>query len=238
MQASKNRIPVLFTAVTLLLAASGTSYGLTSYTGELLYPSQIVAGGAWSSPTTYFKWTVSDNENGWWNYNYTVRTSTPEISHFIFGLSTSITRENLSSVISNFTVNGNLYDLTGTNFVGPTLFSSGPANPGFPPNVSFYGLKIENVMPEATTWNVSFNAQRKPVWGDLYVKGGSNSYAYNAGLDGTFDATNYVTRNGTASDWKLAVPDTEAPVIPEASTLVLGAMGLISSGGYLFKRRK
>ena len=120
-----------------------------------------------------------------------------------------------------------------------------------------YGLKFEGgLSANALTWSVSFNSDRSPVQGNFYSKDGKDDpdgnrgplpmidvVAWNSGFTGLSpegaDDNPAVTADGTATDTWIAVPDTHTQeVIPEASSILLGVLGLMSSGGYLRLRRR
>jgi hypothetical protein len=59
-------------------------------------------------------------------------------------------------------------------------FGPGPSNPGFPGGASLVGVKFDE-LPDGTL-SISFESNRAPVYGDFYLKGGVDSFAYNDGL--------------------------------------------------------
>jgi PEP-CTERM motif len=78
------------------------------------------------------------------------------------------------------------------------------------------GVKFE--FGGSSPYTFSFDSNRAPVWGDIYIKGGSTSYAVNKGVTlhgSSMNTLDFVARpNGTA--------------VPEPSSIVL--VGLCGAG--------
>lgn len=218
----------LFVAFLLLCVFSVHSFGAISYTGSLsILPAvpagaQLDATGPWSLGDTSISWTVTDNENGTWNYQYSLSVPIADISHFVLETSDSFEVGNLLNA-----------SYPGTSFEIKTHEASNPSNPYLPEDL--YGVKFEigdvgSVDPEHTSILVSFDSDRDPVWGDFYAKCGNvGSYQntiWNQGL--IFDDPLAAPADGTI-DNHILVPDT----IPEPATLAL--LGL---GGLLLRRKK
>lgn len=91
---------------------------------------------------------------------------TKQLSHILLELSPSITGDNFSTIITNFTSDG------GTLTTPPTTYqpTSGGTNPNMPGNL--YGIKLDNVSTGGVTF--SFDSTRNPIWGDFYAKDGNN----------------------------------------------------------------
>jgi hypothetical protein len=105
-------------------------------------------------------------------------------------------------------------------------FGPHPSNPGFPASASIVGLKFDDTVGEAP-FTVTFDSNRAPVWGDFYVKGGNDSFAYNTGLTDHLsdDPNDFIARPNGAT----------APV-PEPGTLAMLGLGL--AGLSQWSRRK
>lgn len=206
----------LLTVVILALAAVSASADIP-LTGSLSWPNGIFATQDWASPSTSMAWliTAPSDGSGLWTYQYTLNVNRKAISHFIIELTPGMT-------------NYDIYNVTGAaDYCVDTYSSSsqGNSNPGL--NTELFGVKFKNFFTDGdlngndeTHVVVSFQTNHEPVYGDFYAKDGktnsSDVYAYNAGIFNSDDTgTNKIVR-----------PDGET-VIPEASTLMLGAMGLL-----------
>ena len=211
----------------LMLCALGVhSFGVVSYNGSLAIPpaagTELDGTGPWSFGDSTIEWTVTDNENGTWHYQYDLSVPAADISHFIIEASPSFEVDNLFNL--NF---------PGTSYELETHLSGSAGNPSLPDNI--YGPKFDigdpgSVDPEHTSIIVSFDSDRAPIWGDFYAKcgnvGGTQNTLWNEGflLDDPLDPAG----DGSVLN-HILVPDT----IPEPATLAL--LGL---GGLLLKRKK
>ena len=92
-----------FVAFLILLMCSVHSFGSLSYTGSLDAADGGLEGtGFWindNSESAWFpahlSWTVTDNENGTWNYSYNLDVYRADVSHFILETSPSFSADNL-----------------------------------------------------------------------------------------------------------------------------------------------
>jgi hypothetical protein len=200
-----------------------TTVAPANYTGSRSTPTEIIAGGDWSTGTV--SWVITTGGVGDWTYTYTFSADwdTPAISHFILDLSDNCTSTSgcVSNIDTDFTVGKLEY---GT-------FGPGSGNPGFPAGGSITGVKFDDLEGD-DIFEFTFDSTRAPVWGDFYIKGGSEGFAYNAGL----------TKHATSEDIAefIARPDTtdggEVPEVPEPSTVLLMGGSLLALG-YFRKRR-
>jgi hypothetical protein len=197
---------------------------LYEYTGSLTGGGgSLITNPNWQSGNgqTSLLWRVSyDDTTSLWTYNYTFNVAaSPGISHVII----EVSNENIS--IASGSTPG-LMDTYGTS----------PSNPGWPSNVSFPGIKWEDLEGEYR-WNWNVVTDRNPMWGDFYAKGGANNnlgYAYNSmfGTD-TFGPIG----DGNNGGWAL-VPDTDVVgKVPEPTTLILYGLGFAGAGLYRRLRR-
>lgn len=167
---------------------------------------EIITGGDWVSGTTfYYEVTRPLDPTAPLHYLYTFTEVpvSPSWSHFILEVSQALEGE-----LPAFDV-GNPMDFSNGPGVEGNATPYGPSqgNPGFPVGYSIFGIKINP--GESDT--VEFDSYRLPMWGDFYVKGGPESFAYNSGLvnpDGAF----------------ILVPDTKYVPLPGA--ILLGILGL------------
>jgi hypothetical protein len=213
-------------ACVLLCIVGAQSFGSVSYSGSLTVIGGGLEGtGFWITnngdtgwfPAT-FSWTVSQNLDSTWHYEYNLDVHRADVSHFIVETSPSFGYSNLL----NADYPGSAYEIQ--------LHEQGSVgNPYLPDDVygSKFGIGQEGTLePDYTSITVSFDSDRAPVWGDIYAKcgavGGTQNTLWNEGfvtadpLDGPSDGSvlNHVL-----------VPDT----IPEPATvslLTLGALAL------------
>lgn len=221
-----------------LIMCSVHSFGSISYTGSLEAAGGGLEGtGFWTSDNgesawfpALLSWTVTDNENGTWNYSYNLDVYRADISHFILETSPSFSEDNLL----NASYPGTSYEIM-IHAAAPGLEQQ--PNPFLPQDI--YGPKFDigdEALPEPdyTSVTISFNSDRDPVWGDFYAKCGKTG----GPINGT---QNTVWNQGLLTDDPLAapangsylnhilVPDT----IPEPATI-----GLMALSGLMLLRRR
>jgi hypothetical protein len=188
-------------------------YGLPAdLTGSRSEGSGIVSTGNWLGTGGTISWVITPLPGSLFGYTYTFTNfQRPGISHFILDLT-----DDCVGVLAD--------PGCVTGFTGPTEFRGfgpEPGNPGFPTGSSIVGVKFDVGLN-----SYSFVSNRSPVWGDFYIKGGSNSAAYNSGLTNhaSADTQDFIARpNGVAA-------------IPEPASLALMGGGLTALG--LLARRK
>ena len=237
--AGQRRSTLLLTAVAVGVLVFPTLG--TAYSGILMSTdSGILGTGAWINPgPTWMEWSVTQNPDNSWHYDYLFGHPEGETSHVILEVSPTFTENDILDETGDF----------GVIQIG--LYEPGPSNPGMPEPV--YGIKFDQGYG-LTTW-FAFNSWRAPMWGDFYAKDGkapplSDAYdsytaapnpgefnaAWNAGF---LDADPTVPIQDGAYMGHLLVPDTDGPPppIPEPSTLLLLGSGLLGSIAVLRRRR-
>lgn len=223
----KNKASAMLLGLALLFSsAQAADVAPADYSGSRTTPTGITGTAAWGKVPGYMvSWEITQSGNVF-HYVYDISVPSKDISHTILELSDNINKDNISSLIYNFKVNG-----SSTSTPSPTLFSPsdpGNSNPGLPSDI--YGIKIEM---NDTSEKISFDSLRAPMWGDIYSKDGKDGgifvYAYNTGFGTDPIGKDY-------SKW-IAVPDTKQIRVPEPATYLL----LISSLAialFLRSRRK
>jgi hypothetical protein len=153
-------------------------------------------------------WNISFSSGLWhYTYNLTDLDGTPldqELSHWLLEVSSNFTTANIVN-------NSHTYELN--------TYNAGPSNPNLPGPI--YGLKFESSGPA-----FSFDSDRAPMWGDFYAISGHNTdpptSAWNTGF-----GTDPASGTSTFTNW-IAVPNTTTTAIPEPSSVLLVAAGLLA----------
>ena len=225
MRLTTSILTLAFAGATLLTASPVYD---TSAMAELTGSRSSTAGDITITGDRYktfdISWEITAVSGGY-NYSYTFdftrftgrgTQGAPNISHFILDLSDNCTAASGCVTDSNFGLEYNTYSAGG----------AGNSNPNFPAGASITGVKFtETNLPTAGT--ISFLSNRLPVYGDFYLKGGSDNGVFNAGLS---------NHNSSAISDFIARPDT-ATATPEPSTWAMLASGL-ALVTTRFRRRK
>jgi hypothetical protein len=226
--------PPIIKILTALALSMATTHAVI-YSGSL---SSTGAGADGSLTGTeewaenaLFSWSASDQEEGCngWYYTYTLKVAGKDISHVTTEVSSNFTLDNL---IGNIDDPGSILTGGSLDLYGPGI--NGSSDPGIPDDI--YGIKVDTQGDtKEITWSLC--SDRVPVWGDMYAKdgktGGDSVYLFNAGFtdpDTDPDPEINPAGNGSFEDHILvpdSIPDDPGPNVPEPSTGMLGAIGLM-----------
>jgi hypothetical protein len=216
---------IVLVGALLALAAAGPagafSGALSSVAGEISGSGNWIVTGP-----TILEWTVTENPDGTWHYDYTFSHPRGDTSHFLLEVSSSFTLDDI------FNAGGDFEEIElGT-------WTPGGSNPNMPGPL--FGLKFDDA--EETDTEIYFDSTRRPVWGDFYAKdGNSGGYGQNAAWNSGFLD---VDPSGPAADGSLAnhllVPDSFGTIpptpVPESSSLLL--LGAALMGTALVTRKR
>jgi hypothetical protein len=186
--------------------------GATLYTGSLSGADGELAGvGGWTDSAS-ISWSVSQNEDLSWHYNYVLSVDEAEkaIGHFILETSATFTEDNI-------------YNMDGA-FGGIEIKTHSAMSPGSPDQpADIYGIKFDDT--DGTTLTIDFDSQRDPIWGDFYAKGGGKikSQVWNGGIT-VVDPIG--VSNGSFNN-HILVPDTTSSMVPEPASMLLISLGAL-----------
>jgi len=187
------------------------------YTGGLSSAAGGISGtGQWIDDGVSIDWTVSQNPDLTWHYEYVFDAMSKNASHIIIEVSQGFIDDDLLNAEGPFTD------------IEIALHGPSPCNPNIPGNI--YGIKFDSTTGATVT--INFDSLRMPVWGDFYTKNGKSAGVDNSAWNAGFVNVDPddLPANGTI-DNHLLVPDT---CIPEPGTLVLLGLGRL----FLRQRRR
>jgi hypothetical protein len=221
--------PPIIKTLTALALSMATTHAVI-YSGSLnssgLGADGILTGTEEWATNALFSWSVSDEQAGCdgWYYTYTLKVEEKDISHVATEVSSTFKLEHL---IGDIVDPGGILTEGALALYGPDLNDN--SDPGIPDDM--YGIKVDTQGDtKEITWSLC--SSRVPVWGDMYAKDGKDGdsvYLYNAGFkdpDTDPDPEFISASNGSVLD-HILVPDTDDDLIPEPSTSMLGALGLM-----------
>ena len=199
----------------VLVGFAPTAWG--GYTGSLSTADGGLDGtGDWISGTSTIEWSVTQNGDQSWHYEYTLTVpgEASGISHFILEVSESFSEAHIFNASGPF-----------SGMEIKTHIGNSPGNPNMPEDM--YGIKFDDTL--GTTLQFTFDAWRMPVWGDFYSKGGGGQITdeiWNAGF-GNPDSDPTVGASDGSVDNHILVPDSYTPEPASLLLLVLGSLGLV-----------
>lgn len=223
------KLTLAFAALACLATTSnaapvyGTDVGPANYTGSRsLAAGELVAGGNYATDPLVVSWVVTYQGGVDWLYEYTFAGfGPPAVSHFILDL----TDDAVIPVVDSDVVRDETISSGSFGQIEYGTFGPGPSNPGFPAGSSIVGVKFNTNNPSTNSFTVTFLSNRAPVWGDIYFKGGNDSFAYNKGLPNHLseDIRDFIARpNG---------------IVPEPGSIALVGLGLGTIGLMGLRRR-
>jgi hypothetical protein len=124
--------------------------------------------GSWfDTGPTDLSWSVSwdGQATSLVHYEYTFNVNQHDVSFFLLEVS------------DNFDISNDIQNLTATGYTPPTTLHQtstyDPGNPYYTMPGSITAIKFDNIPSGTTTFNVSFDSNRLPEWGDFYARCGS-----------------------------------------------------------------
>ena len=207
-------------------AVYGTDVGLANYTGSRSGDGQLVTGGRYDG--IQISWDIVAVGANSWTYKYTFEGfDRPAMSHMILDLSDDCVNQSSGTLADTSCVT----DISSNGTVGNKEYGesvgSGSDNPNPFMPAAIVGVKFDSLNDSGNGFYIQFTSNRAPVWGDIYIKGGSAEqlpdgnagYAYNVGLanHNSINVLEFLARpNGLQED-----------VVPEPGSMVLLGAGLV-----------
>lgn len=211
----------VFGSLVLLVFLIGTAQAVPTYSGSLTSADGgLIGTGGWvngATPVT-LSWTVTQNEDQSWHYNYVFDSTGLQgtLSHLVLETSLNLTAEDIFN------------DTPSMENDGPK-WQEGPGNPNIPEPL--FGIKFESV--SGAVVSIDFDSTRVPMWGDFYAKDGSvGGELWNAGF--TVADPQAAPANGSLLN-HILVPDTSTGV-PTPGAVLLASIGIGLVGW--FRQRK
>lgn len=190
---------VLLLLVLVLSPAKATPIPVYGTAAPLSGSTDLLGFGNWAGNAN-LSWTILPVAGGY-NYMYTFTHLGSDLSHLVLEFTAGCGADPAC-----------ITDATSTPD-GPRLYEAF-APPNFEMPAAIYGVKFNFTGGSPNI--LSFVSNRAPVWGDVYLRDGSNAYAYNGGL------TNH---SSTSVLDFVARPDGDA--IPEPTGWLLFGIGLV-----------
>lgn len=213
-------VGALAVAVALPLQAQvhDTAVGAADFTGSRSNGAGLTGMGAYGSGSQTIGWEIVQDGNMFtYTYSFT-GFSAPSISHFIVEMSGNCAAG--SDCMTGAETSASFEEIEWGTFSG----AQGNSNPGIPGPI--YGVKF-NIGEGPDNFFVTFMSSRIPVWGNMYVKGGTSGL-WNDGME------NMASDN--IMDF-IARPDTQT-VVPEPATMLLLGTGLAGIGAARRRRKQ
>ncbi len=225
-----------------LVQASATSYmGTLTWNINYLYSGLSVncPGREWDRPETSVNWTVTKTDTEWWNYTYTI--TVPSLSADI-----QCVIIETSSTFGENDIRPDSISTTPLCWLTSMDIGSYPRSENVNlPTSTVYGIRFYTVAIDPKSLTISFDSDREPVWGDIYVRSfpidGSYSTLCNAGWTWPDTDPNAPPSDGSIGNHVLvpnsiSTPPAGEPVVPAPGAVLLGTLG-VSLTGWLRRRR-
>jgi len=223
----------------LVAGWAGPAAALSTYSGSLsVADGGLVAYGlGWAgssdlwTPVTKLQWTVTQTSAGAWHYDYTLTVPSPGVGRMIIEAGdgnpgAAFTSANMSSLSSG--------PVPCIAEVAIGMQNASPENLGMPE--AMYGIRFDT-STGLTTLEVSFDSDRKPMWGDFYAQ----TVGYYCPANGSFQLPwlQWVRNAGfTVDDIDSMAPPANGsidyhllvPGVPAPGALLLSGLGVVAAG--------